>query len=125
MGVRVLGIDIGTTGVRAAIFDASGSLLADASVPCPVDAPEAGWAQVYPEAWWRAARRVLAELAASAGAARLSEVTAIGVVGQAPTLAVVDAKGDAIEPAILWLDTRRLSRRRRQASALVRRRRWR
>jgi xylulokinase len=106
MGERLLGIDVGTTGVRAAIFDASGTLLADASLPCPFDAPAHGWAQIRPDAWWRATTRVLAELAARSSLVGLDEITAIGVVGQAPTAALVDEAGDAAGPAILWLDTR-------------------
>ncbi|MBX3205880.1 MAG: hypothetical protein KF764_12475 [Labilithrix sp.] len=102
-GARLLGIDIGTTGVRAAIFDDAGSLLADASVPCPFDAPEPGWAEIGPERWWRAVAIVLADLATRSP---LAEVTAIGVVGQAPTLALVDDGGGALGAATLWLDTR-------------------
>lgn len=104
-GARLLGIDIGTTGLRAAIFDGTGTLLSDASVPCTYDSPEPGWAEVSSDRWWRATQSVLAELAAKSPIP-LSEVTAIGVVGQAPTIALVDAAGAATGAAILWLDTR-------------------
>jgi xylulokinase len=107
-GARLLGIDIGTTGVRAAIFDATGTLLADASVPCSYDSPEPGWAEVRPDRWWRATQSVLSELTRSA-VASLADVTAIGVVGQAPTAVLVDEEGAALGPAILWLDTRATS----------------
>ncbi len=105
-GARLLGIDIGTTGVRAAIFDEGGAVLADASMPCTYDSPEPGWAELQPERWWRATQAVLADLATRSPLATLRDVTAIGVVGQAPTLVLVDDAGDAIGPAILWLDTR-------------------
>lgn len=100
---RLLGIDIGTTGVRAALFDAGGRLVADASAPCPFDAPEPGWAEIGPERWWRAVVVVLADVAKRAP---LADVAAIGVVGQAPTLALVDDDGGALGAALLWLDTR-------------------
>ena len=103
---RLLGIDIGTTGVRAAIFDASGTLLIDASVPCPYDAPEPGWAQIRPEQWWRATVKAIGDLADRSPFVTLAEVTGICVVGQAPTFAMVDDKGNELGPAILWLDTR-------------------
>jgi xylulokinase len=95
----LLGIDIGTTGVRAALYGASGKKAAEASLACLYDAPEAGFAEIAPDQWWRAIASVLAKLP-------LENVRAIGVVGQAPTAVLVDADGDAVAPAILWLDTR-------------------
>lgn len=105
-GAHLLGIDIGTTGVRAAIFDANGTLLADASTTCPYDVPKPGWAELRPERLWRATQAVLTNLAKRAETVSLSDVTAIGVVGQAPTAVLVDAEGGALGSAILWLDTR-------------------
>ncbi|HVH47514.1 MAG TPA: FGGY family carbohydrate kinase [Labilithrix sp.] len=102
---RLLGIDIGTTGVRAAIFDEVGALLADASVPCLFEAPEPGWAEVPAERWWRATQSVLATLAEKSTLS-LADVTGIGVVGQAPTVVLVDDAGAALGSAVLWLDTR-------------------
>lgn len=99
----LLGIDIGTTGVRAAAFDESGVMLADASLPCPHDAPHAGWAEADPEAWWRSIGRVLRELATKT---RVSDVACVAVAGQAPTIVLVDAAGEVVRPAVLWLDTR-------------------
>ncbi|MBX3190315.1 MAG: hypothetical protein KF819_25170 [Labilithrix sp.] len=98
----LLGIDIGTTGVRAAVFTPDGAPLADASVACPHDAPRAGWAEADPDAWWRAACRALAEV----GASVTRDVRCVAVAGQAPTAVLVDASGAAIRPAISWLDTR-------------------
>jgi xylulokinase len=106
MAGRLLGIDVGTTGVRAAIFDATGTLLADASTPCAFDVPEPSWAEIRPQRWWQATQAVLAELATRSSLATLSDVTAICVVGQAPTLILVDADGTPLGSAILWLDTR-------------------
>lgn len=105
-GACLLGIDIGTTGVRAALFDPSGAQIGDSSVACAYDAPEPGWAEIHPDRWWRAVQTALAGLAARTPHASLGDVTAIGVVGQAPTLALVDDSGEALGPAILWLDTR-------------------
>lgn len=99
----LLGIDIGTTGVRAALFADDGTLVADASVACPHDAPRPGWAEADPEAWWRATARALREVATRAS---LADVKGVAAVGQAPTVVLVDAAGAAVRPAILWLDTR-------------------
>jgi xylulokinase len=100
----LLGIDIGTTGVRAALFADDGRMVTDASASCLHDSPKPGWAEVAPDAWWRAIGRVLGELAL--GGSKLDEVTCIAVVGQVPTVVLVDAAGAVVRPAILWLDTR-------------------
>jgi xylulokinase len=134
MAERLLGIDVGTTGVRAALFDPTGELVANASVACPYASPHPGWAEADPRGWWSAARRALASLGApaspgspgspaaspasgsdgavggasvGAGArALLESVACVAVAGQAPTAALVDASGEPVRPAVLWLDTR-------------------
>ncbi len=98
----LLGIDVGTSGVRAALFDGGGARISEASTPCGYDAPRPGWAQADPEAWWRAVCQSLKQLDGLAS----REVAAVAVVGQAPTAVLVDDAGHAIGPAILWLDTR-------------------
>jgi xylulokinase len=103
MSARLLGVDIGTTGVRAALFDPRGELVADASHACGYDAPHPGWAENDPNAWWRCVTGVLAQLARQTS---LEEVACVCVTGQAPTAVLVDANGDVLRPAVLWLDTR-------------------
>src|SRR5688572_15947867 len=93
----LLGIDIGTTGVRAALFADDGTLIADANQSCPHDAPQPGWAEVDPESWWRAAIRVLADIAARHD---LASVACVAIAGQAPTVVLVDAAGAVVRPAI-------------------------
>jgi xylulokinase len=100
---RLLGIDLGTTGVRAGVFDERGSLLAEASEACPYATPAAGRAEAEAEDWWTAVRGVCARLAAQES---LERVDAVAVTGQAPTAVLVDAAGQALRPAILWLDVR-------------------
>jgi xylulokinase len=99
----LLGIDIGTTGVRAAVFREDGLRIADASVGCPHGAPRPGWAEADPEAWWRAIARAIADVGLTTP---LGAIAGIAVVGQAPTAVLVDDDGAAVRPAILWLDTR-------------------
>ena len=99
----LLGIDIGTTGVRAAVFAVDGALIADASVACPHEAPQPGWAEADPDAWWRAIVRAIGEVSLRT---RLADVGAVAVMGQAPTVVLVDDAGAVVRPAILWLDTR-------------------
>src|SRR5689334_22368262 len=103
MSARLLGVDIGTTGLRAALFDVRGKMVADASSLCPLDAPHPGWAEVDPNTWWRRLKSTLATLAERAS---LDDVAAIAVTGQAPTAVLVDDRGEVVRPAVLWLDTR-------------------
>jgi xylulokinase len=100
----LLGIDVGTTGVRAALVDPTGRRWADASVACPPQTPSAGRVEAEPEAWWEAVRSALARVAAKGG--HLARVDAVGVTGQAPTAVLVDGEGRSLRPAILWLDVR-------------------
>jgi xylulokinase len=114
----LLGIDIGTTGVRAAVVDHEGRIVADVSEPCPASMPEAGHAEIDAERWWvivgqlttRLARLPqLAHLAPGPGLgqpALLGAIEAIGVTGQAPTAVLVDDHGRPTGPALLWLDVR-------------------
>src|SRR5262245_60126202 len=83
MPERVLGIDIGTPGVRAPVFEPTGEIIADASLPCGPDSPHPGWAEGRAESWWRTTQRLCEDLK-SRGVA-LADLAAIAVTGQAPT----------------------------------------
>ena len=100
---RLLGIDLGTTGVRAGVFDEKGALLAEASDPCPSSTPAGGRAEADAEEWWTAVRGACARLATRES---LERVDAVAVTGQAPTAVLVDGAGCPLRPAILWLDVR-------------------
>ena len=100
----LLGVDVGTTGVRAAAFDAAGTLVAEASVDCGHDRACAGQGRGRRRGRGgaRSARRALG----SGTQVPLARVAAVGVTGQAPTAVLVDGDGRALAPAILWLDVR-------------------
>jgi xylulokinase len=100
---RVFGIDIGTTGVRGAVFDEKGAMLADHAVACGYATPKPGWADGDAEAWWSVTREICRALAAKVS---MESIDAVGVTGQAPTAVLVDGDGRALRPAVLWLDTR-------------------
>lgn len=99
----VLGIDVGTTGVRAALVTDAGRTVAEDSEPCPPDTHVSGRAEADPEAWWVAIRTVLGRIGSRTS---LTDIVGIGVVGQAPTAVLVDANARPVRPAILWLDVR-------------------
>jgi xylulokinase len=101
----LLGIDVGTTSLKAVLFDADGTILSQASQEYPTVYPHPNWAEQAPEEWWRAACAILPQLFASARADPRG-VAGIGVSGQAPSVVPVDRTGAALRPALLWLDRR-------------------
>jgi xylulokinase len=92
----LVGLDVGTTGVKGVAISLDGSVLATAEEGYPLSVPQAGWAEQEPEDWWRAAQAVLARLPAGP----------IGLAGQMHGLVVLGADGEVLRPAILWNDGR-------------------
>ena len=108
----ILGLDLGTTEVKAGLVTLDGRLLALARQrlrPRSSTAATAGPSRI-PGAWWSAVVGAVRALRA----ADLADVVAIGVDGHGPTLVAVDARGEATRPAITFLDTR-VDRRGRRA----------
>lgn len=100
-----LGIDIGTSGVKAILIDADDRELASAAAPLSVDRPRPLWSEQDPDAWWRATADVLDRLAADHP--RLMEgVAALGLSGQMLGVTLLDAADRPIRPALLWNDGR-------------------
>ncbi|MBD0328834.1 MAG: xylulokinase [Thermoleophilia bacterium] len=93
-----VGLDVGTTGVKALAVSGRGDVVARAEEAYALSTPRPGWAEQDPEDWWRACERALARVGASA--------TAIGLSGQMHGLVVLDGDGRVLRPAILWNDQR-------------------
>ena len=103
--VLLAGLDVGTTKAKGALFDPSGTPVAQAERGYPLHRPRPGWAEQDPEDWWAAVVAILGELGAAAGAAG-RPVAALGVVSQVNTHVFADASGRALSPAITWQDGR-------------------
>ncbi|TFD79663.1 xylulokinase, partial [Cryobacterium fucosi] len=101
-GETLLGIDLGTSSVKVALFDPAGRRLAGARAAYPLDAPRPGWAETNPRAWWAAVCAAVREVTAASE----RNVGAIGLSGQMHGLVLVDGRGDPVRPAITWADTR-------------------
>lgn len=99
----LLGIDVGTTQVKGAVFNLDGRQRAAAAVTYPLHRPHPGWAEQDPEDWWRATLNVIARIGEQAP---LREVAALGVCSQVNTHVLLDAAGRALLPAITWQDQR-------------------
>lgn len=101
--MALIGLDIGTTGCKASLFNADGRLLAKASREYAVDMPQPGWAEQDIEQVWRLALETLCEVIATSGE-RVVEAIGLSVHGEAVT--AVDADGNALRPLMLGMDTR-------------------
>jgi len=95
-GAPLVGLDIGTSGVKGLALDADGAVRATAEEGYPLSTPQPGWAEQDPELWWTAAQRVLAQLPEGP----------LGLSGQMHGLVVLDEHGEVLRPAILWNDQR-------------------
>ncbi|HYF54131.1 MAG TPA: xylulokinase [Salinarimonas sp.] len=100
-----LGLDIGTSGVKAVLVDGGDRVLASGSEPLTVSRPAPGFSEQDPEDWWAATLSAVDRLAAEAPAA-LSAVDGIGLSGQMHGAVLLDADARALRPAILWNDGR-------------------
>jgi xylulokinase len=105
---RLLGIDVGTSGVKAGIFDPTGHLLGLGRAPYTVDAPHPNWAQCDPERWWRGVLKALAGACEAAGIAPAA-IDSVGIGVLYPCVMPLAADGHALYPAILYSDQRSLS----------------
>jgi xylulokinase len=98
-----LGLDVGTSGVKAILVAPSGDVLASATSPLTMATPQPGWAEQDPEAWWQAS---LASIAAVRPKRADARVAAIGISGQMHSSVFLDRAGAVIRPALLWCDGR-------------------
>src|SRR6188472_226586 len=97
-----LGIDLGTSSVKAALIDDAGNVAGESSSPLTVSRPRPGWSEQDPDAWWRATVAAVAGL----GAPALGRVRGMGLSGQMHGAVLLDARHRTIRPAILWNDGR-------------------
>ena len=101
-----LGIDIGTSGVKALLIDESGKALGDASAPAvePVR-PQPGWSEQNPADWWTATLGAIDTLKQSHGAP-LAAVKGIGLSGHMHGATLLGENDTVLRPCILWNDGR-------------------
>ena len=104
-GQFLVGIDIGTTSVKAVLFDIQGTPLLEASQEYPTFYPQPHWAEQAAEAWWLAVCATLQRLFAD-GRFAAARVAAVGISCQAPSMVAVDRAGNALAPALIWMDRR-------------------
>jgi len=100
----LLGLDFGTGGVRAGLYDLhKHKLIQMAEAPYATQYPQQGWAEQSPEEWWAALGSACRQLMAAAGH---PAVAAVSVATTASTVVAARADGQPLRPALLWMDCR-------------------
>ena len=101
-----IGLDLGTSGIKAVLLSADGLLLAEAVAPLTVSRPQPLWSEQAPADWLAAVNTAMAALRAQAEPALWAQVRALAVAGQMHGAVLLDAHGQVLRPAILWNDGR-------------------
>ena len=98
----LLGIDLGTSSVKAAVMAEDGAIKQVARETYRVGVPNPGWAETDPADWWLAARQAVRRLDPK----HLRRIKAIGLAGQMHGVVLTNADGRPLRPAIVWADSR-------------------
>lgn len=105
MGQYLLGIDIGTSACKVAVFDKKGKVLAQANRPYEVYYPHPGWVEQDAEEWWEAICLGIRDCLAG-GTIQAREIAGIGIDGQSWSAIPVDEQGTPLARTPIWMDTR-------------------
>lgn len=97
-----LGLDIGTSGVKAVLVDDAQNIVDQATAPLTVNRPKPLWSEQNPQDWWDATTSAVKQL----DEFKRSGVKAIGLSGQMHGATCLDKRDKVIRPAILWNDGR-------------------
>lgn len=100
-----LGLDLGTSSLKALLIEADQRAIASVSVPLSVERPRFGWSEQDPASWIAACENVLAKLKAE-HPEDLSAVAGIGLSGHMHGATLLGAGDEVLRPCILWNDTR-------------------
>lgn len=114
-----LGLDLGTSELKALLLAPDHRIVALARAPLAVERPAPLWSQQAPSQWWEALEAVMARLRRTHAPA-LSDVRAIGLSGQMHGAVAMDAQDRVLRPAILWNDGRSAAQCRTLAARLPR-----
>jgi xylulokinase len=98
-----LGVDVGTSGVKAILVSAGGDVTASATSPLSLQKPRPGWAEQDPEDWWAAS---VTAIRAVVDQRPNEHILAVGISGQMHSSVFLDRAGRVIRPALLWCDGR-------------------
>ena len=103
MNTYLLGIDIGTSACKAALFRMDGSLAVQESVEYAANYPRPGWAEQDPEAWWNAVCAAIKHMVCQV---QNADIVGVGIAGQSWSAIPLSAEGEVLCPTPIWMDTR-------------------
>jgi len=101
----LIGVDLGTSGLKTVLFSEDGRIISSASMEYPLSQPHNGWAEQDPADWWNAAVHTLREVLDKSGV-RPEDIVGLGISGQMHGLTMLGASGDVLRPCIIWADQR-------------------
>ena len=102
---HVVGVDLGTSSVKVVVLREDGVVIGSAAQAYPLSTPHPGWAEQDPHAWWSAFCSAVRDLLDRVSLPADS-IQAMAMGGQMHGLALLDAHGDSLCPAIIWPDQR-------------------
>ncbi len=105
MAELLLGVDLGSSGVKTALVDPARGLVARATRPVALTSARPGWAEADPREWWQALIDSVPLLLDEAGVGA-EAIAAVAVSGMVPAVVLCDAEGNPLRPAILQNDAR-------------------
>ena len=101
----LLGVDGGTEGLRAGIFDVLGTPLAYASTSYPTQFPAPSWAEQDPNDWWDALGKSVRKAISDSGIS-VDQIAAMAVDTTCCSVVALDDSGNPVRPALIWMDVR-------------------
>jgi len=100
-----IGLDIGTSGIKAILVDASQHIVVQSTIALSISRSQQGWSEQHPEDWWQASLRAFKELYENAPE-EYAQTQAIGLSGQMHGAVLLGKNNEVLRPAILWNDGR-------------------
>lgn len=101
----ILGLDLGTSSVKAMLIDSEGSVISAGNKHYSIDSPHPGWCEQDPAVWWQSVKEVIKELLHKAKV-NGEAISGICVSGQMHGMVLLDNSGEVLRPAIIWSDGR-------------------
>lgn len=105
MGQLLLGIDIGTSACKIAVFEKNGTVIAAGTGDYPVYYPQPGWAEQNPDEWWAAVCETIKTLL-ERNHIDAQEIAGVGIDGQSWSAIPIDQEGNVLANTPIWMDTR-------------------
>lgn len=105
MGKFLLGIDVGTSACKVALFDNNGRVVAQIAGEYPIYYPAPGYVEQNPKEWWDVICKMIGKTIKE-GRVTPSEISGIGIAGQSWSSILVDKNGNVLANTPIWMDTR-------------------